>query len=763
MEDTVLEENFDVVVIGGGIAGVCAAIAAARHGCGVALIQDRPVLGGNSSNEVRVTIEGASAGGRNPFARETGIIEELLLEDRFRSSLPRPVNGEPRPNWDTLLSEWVTREENLALFLNTRALEAIMDERSGSIHAVRAYQMTTEKEYLFHAPYFIDASGDGTIAFSAGASFRYGRDGRQETNEQLAPLRADREVLGSTLMFSARDAGRPVKFVPPFWAYDYPTDDSIPYRQHDHITAGYWWIEWGGNLDTIADSEQIRDELLRMLYGVWDHIKNHGDHHAENLELDWVGSVVGKRESRRFLGDHILSMNDIDQRPAFPDVVAYGGWPVDIHPATGLKAREQPALQIASPGLYGIPLRSLYSREVPNLFLAGRNISATHLALASARVMGTCAVEGQAVGTAAALCLEHDCLPRELASEHVQELQQLLLKDDCYIPGVSNQDEGDVLRGNPVTESSHFGPLEMVRTDKAIPLDERRAQMFTVSEPFIERVSVWLESEASEEVTVKATLYKARHLTDFSAKEAIAAAIATIPPGRKGWVGFPFRAPAEPGGVYWLALDDRPKLAWGSVEQNLPGTLRAEYMSFRRLWLPKPGCHTFRLTPQSYPFRGSNVLSGCTRPEKGPNLWISDPQRHLPQTLEIGLFNGPIIDTVYLTFDTNLDKLVAFGPAPECVRDYRIQVFDGTSWVTVVEEHGNYQRHRRHQFDPVRAKALRLVVLATNGVPNARVYEMRAYRERAEAEPASEGASGGEGAQAAAEPEASPPPPDDVV
>jgi flavin-dependent dehydrogenase len=322
MDEGVLEESFDVVVIGGGLAGICAAIAAARHGCAVALVQDRPVLGGNSSSEVRVTVEGASAGGRNPFARETGIIEELLIEDRFRSSLPRPANGEPRPNWDWLLSEWVTREENLALFLNTRAVEAVMDEQTGAIHAIRTYQITTEKEYLLHAPYFVDASGDGVVAFSAGASYRYGRDSKQESNEQLAPMRADKEVLGSTLMFSARDAGHPVKFIPPFWAYDYPTEDSITYREHDRVTAGYWWIEWGGNLNTVADGEQIRDELLRMVYGVWDHIKNHGDHHAENLELDWVGSVVGKRESRRFLGDHILTMDDIDQRPALPDVVA---------------------------------------------------------------------------------------------------------------------------------------------------------------------------------------------------------------------------------------------------------------------------------------------------------------------------------------------------------------------------------------------------------------------------------------------------------
>ncbi|MGQ9552686.1 MAG: FAD-dependent oxidoreductase [Anaerolineae bacterium] len=729
MAKSVVEETFDVIVIGGGLAGVCAAIAAARHGAEVALIQDRPVLGGNSSNEIRVSITGASAGGRNPFARETGIIEELLIEDRYRSSTPYPVNGEPRPNWDWLLLEWVSREENLALFLNTIALEPVMDPESGAIRSVRAYQSGSEQEYLLHATYFIDASGDGAIAAQAGAEFRYGREGKLDTRESLAPIRGDKQVLGSSLMFSARNVGHPVKFTPPAWAYDYPDEKAIPYREHDRVSEGYWWIEWGGNKDTIADNEEIRDELLKMVYGIWDHIKNHGSHKAENLVLDWVGSVVAKRESRRFIGDYILKQEDLEQRPQFPDAVAYGGWPIDIHPADGLKAQEMPTIQIYCPGPYSIPLRSLYSRNVPNLFFAGRNISATHMAFSSTRVMGTCAVEGQAVGTAAAICRQYQCVPSELATRHIQELQQALLKDDCYIPGVRSEDSNDLLRQAKVSESSHYGPLEVTRSDKMIALDEARAQMFTVSEPYLERVSVYLESQAKEETTVKATLYKAERLTDFTSTTPVAAAIAVLPAGKRSWVGFPFQVPVEPGGCYWIALDEAKKVFWGSIEESIPGAIRSEKMAFRKLWLPRAGCHTFRLMPQSWPYRGQNVVNGVSRPELGPGLWISSPQERLPQTLEFELPAPVEIDTIYITFDTNLDKLVPFGPAPECVRDYRFSYYDGERWQDLFEERGNYQRRRRHQFAPMRTNTLRLTVLATNGAPSARVYEVRAYRE----------------------------------
>ena len=466
-------ESYDVVVIGGGMAGICAAISAARLGCSVALVHDRPVLGGNASSEIRVSISGADSRFKN--ARETGILEELRLEDRFRNH-DTDVNGETNSIWDMILWEWVTREPNLKLYLNTPARRAVMKDLGSpsarkkkdpaTIEAVIARQMGTEKKLRLEGRIFIDSSGDGYIAYKAGADFRMGRESRAEFDESIAPEVADKLVLGSSLLFESKDMGRPITFTPPDWAYDYPTEDDLPFRNHSHITSGFWWIEYGGELDTIGDNDKIRDELWKVLFGVWDHIKNHGDHGAENYALDWVGAVPGKRESRRFMGDHVLTQHDIQSATPFPDRVAYGGWSIDLHPSKGIYSPGKPAEFNRFPEIYSIPFRCLYSRNITNLMMAGRNISTTHVAFGSTRVMATCAIEGQAVGTAASICKKYNVLPRDVYRAHTSELQQQLLRDGCYIIDVKNEDEADLARNASVAASSsdsvQHGPQNIV-------------------------------------------------------------------------------------------------------------------------------------------------------------------------------------------------------------------------------------------------------------------------------------------------------------
>jgi hypothetical protein len=450
MSNREIVESYDLVVIGGGMAGICASIAAARLGCKVALVHDRPVLGGNASSEIRVSISGADSRFKN--ARETGILEELRLEYRFRDH-DVDVNGEINSIWDMILWEWVTRETNLKLYLNTPATHAIMKD-DNTIEAIKTRQMGTEKEFRLEGDIFIDSSGDGYIAYKAGADFRMGREAQHEFNESIAPEIADNLTLGSSLLFESKNMGRPVKFTPPDWAYDYPSDDSFPFRGHNRITSGFWWIEYGGELNTITDNDEIRDELWKVLFGVWDHIKNHGDHGAENYALDWVGTIPGKRESRRFMGDHVLTQNDIESANPFPDRVAYGGWSIDLHPPKGIYSPGKPAEFNGFPNLYSIPFRCLYSKNITNLMMAGRNISTTHVAFGSTRVMATCAIEGQAAGTAASLCKKYNVLPREVYGSHISELQQQLLKDDCYILDMKNTDDADLALKATVTASS---------------------------------------------------------------------------------------------------------------------------------------------------------------------------------------------------------------------------------------------------------------------------------------------------------------------
>ena len=440
-------EKYDFIVVGGGMSGMCAAIAAARLGVRTALVQDRPVLGGNASSEIRMHICGADKHGTQNNARETGIIEELLLKNRYLNP-QHSFSVQDAVFWDC-----VSKEENLDLYLNARVLD--VDAADGRIRSVRAVQMTTETEYTLLADFFADATGDGFVGFAAGAQYMYGREGRNVFDEPDAPAQSDSLLMGSSIMFSAKDMGRPVPFIKPDWAYTY-TEADLENREHAEITSGYWWLEVSGDLDVIDDAEKIRDELLRILYGVWDHVKNQPGHHAENYALDWVGAVPGRRESRRLTGDYVLTEQDVLSCRAFADVVAYGGWDMDVHVPKGfLSLDRMPTTYYMTKDLYGIPYRCLYSRNIENLFLAGRAISASHIAFGSTRVMGTCAVVGQAVGTAAAVALSHGLRAARAVGEHIEELQQTLLKYDCYLPGKYNTDTEDLARDACVSATSH--------------------------------------------------------------------------------------------------------------------------------------------------------------------------------------------------------------------------------------------------------------------------------------------------------------------
>ncbi len=439
----------DVVVAGGGMAGVCAAIAAARNGASVVLLQDRPVLGGNASSEIRLHVIGADCSGsrRDTDARETGIIEEIRLEDAVRN----PQRSASM--YDLLLYEWVRRERNITPLLNTHCcgVEMAPGNRIGSVVASR---YGTEDLLTIRGRVFIDCTGDGRLGAEAGAEFRMGREGRDQFNESLAPPKADNKTLGSSILFVTRQHDHPMPFIAPDWIHRFPSCNDLPHRRHGQWEFGYWWVEWGGELDTIKDNERIRDELLAAALGVWDHIKNSGRHpESENWALEWIGFVPGKRESRRFLGDHLLTQQELERGDVFEDGVAYGGWPIDLHPPAGIYSKEPPFSHVKVP-LYNIPLRCLYSRNVANLLFAGRNISASHVAFGSTRVMATCGVMGQAAGTAAALCVRHDATPHELGRSAIKDLQQQLLKDDAYIIGVTNTDPDDLAHSATVRASS---------------------------------------------------------------------------------------------------------------------------------------------------------------------------------------------------------------------------------------------------------------------------------------------------------------------
>lgn len=471
MAERFSEKKYDLVVVGGGMAGICAAMSAARHGSHVALVHARPVLGGNASSEIRIHISGADQSLRQAQYAETGLIYELMLENKARNDYFN------YSIWDAVLFEKVKNEENLDLYLNTVMYDC--DTEGSTITAIMCIQETTEMRIRFTAPLFVDATGNGTLGYYAGAEYRQGSESKAEFDEPHAPEQSNNERMGNTVLMKAVDMGHPVKFTAPSFAKKL-TEEQLKYRMHcaKHtidssmapdpqewlrlsgtscrgVDYGYWWLElMGEEEDIIPDFENIRDDLIAYAYGLWDHIKNGGDHGAENYALEWVGALPGMRESRRLMGDYILTESDILDHKQFEDAVAYGGWCVDLHAPHGLLDYDLlPSDCHHFSGVYTIPYRSYYSKNIDNLYLAGRDISTSKLGLASTRIIGCCAVGGQAVGTAAALCKKYDCKPRELAP-HVGELQQLLIKDDAFLPGFVNEDAADKARNATFTATS---------------------------------------------------------------------------------------------------------------------------------------------------------------------------------------------------------------------------------------------------------------------------------------------------------------------
>lgn len=440
----------DLCVIGGGMAGICAAIAAARHGARVVLMHERPVLGGNASSEIRMWVCGAH--GENN--RETGIIEEIALENYRRN---------PTKNyyiWDTVLYEFVLREKNIHLLLNCTCMDAATEEgtfpygRDRRITSVTGYQMTTQRFYEVVAANYADCSGDSILAPLTGALYREGREGRGDFGEPTHVVTPDGLHMGMSCLLQGRETTKPVPFTPPDWSTKV-TKEHFANRNLDLYNSytNYWYLELGGDRDAIGDTEEVARELIPLALGTWDHVKNSGEHKAENWELDFLGFLPGKRESRRMVGEYTVTANDILQNTPFPDAVAYGGWPIDDHYPDGFYHKGRPNTNILPEAPYSIPYRSLYSANVSNLFFAGRNISMTHMAMSSMRVMATCALLGQAVGTAAALCAEREICPHEVYASHMEELQNALLSDDCFLPA-RLRPVGELCRATPVTDEA---------------------------------------------------------------------------------------------------------------------------------------------------------------------------------------------------------------------------------------------------------------------------------------------------------------------
>ena len=409
--------EYDLVVAGGGVAGMCAAVAAARQGLKVALIHNRPVLGGNNSAEVRVHLGGSIECG--PYPNLGNMIKEF--------GHTRKGNAKPAENYeDWKKMAFVEAEENVSLFLNAHVTGVEMAD--GAIAALLARDIETGELMRFSAPVFSDCTGDAAVGYLAGAEWRSGRESQAETGEPGAVEVADRQVLGSSVQWNSKDMGQ----LSPFPVFEYGkvfTEESV-----QKVKGGEWTWETGMLRDQVFEAERVRDHGLLVVYSNWSYLKNHSSVREQFADraLDWVAYIAGKRESRRLVGDVMLTQNDILGEVPYEDGTCAASWSIDLH-------YPDPANTAFFPGeefkavctqeyieIYPIPYRCFYSRNIQNLFMAGRNISVTHVALGTVRVMRTTAMMGEVVGLAASVCHRHGCLPRDVYKTHFADLHTLM-------------------------------------------------------------------------------------------------------------------------------------------------------------------------------------------------------------------------------------------------------------------------------------------------------------------------------------------------
>lgn len=743
-----LEENVtaDITVIGGGLAGVCAAIAAARLNHKVTLVQNRGVLGGNSSSEIRVWVAGATKHGVNRYARETGIMGELFVENQYRNPEGNPYL------WDALLMEKVKEESKIRLFLNTEIMTVKMQDHQ-KIESITGFMSGSERLITFKSSHFIDCSGDGIVAFLAGAKFRLGRESRVEFNESLAPLHEDKTTLGSTLFFYTKDLGRPVKYVKPSFARDITKTSIIKNRiiKKEDSGCAYWWIEWGGELDVLHDNEKIRDELQAIVYGIWDYIKNSGNYDADNLTLEWIGSVPGKREYRRFEGDYTLKQTDIEEQVLFKDRIGFGGWSIDLHPASGVYNDSVGAQHSVPDGIYHIPYRILYSKNICNLFLAGRDVSTSHVAFGTVRVMATCAVMGQAAGTAAAIAVKHNANPRDVYLHYLKEYQQTLLREDGAILGIKNQDEHDLARQADITSTSTLTEINTYVAN-AEPYRLTKAAAFTIPvDPQVNQLDIFLSTEKATSLIVK--WYSTGNPQNYIPDTLIGKQKIKIDKGFNGWQEVKVNYQPSHAQNLFVVIEKNEDCILYLGNQEFAGVL--SYVNNPIAELNQPELHDYsRKSPllywtnqlinrrnfvfrvkQTNAFQPTKIINGYVRPYGGPNMWVTNFNGQ-PEAIELSWKGLQNIKQINLTFNDDVNEDIInlhhhrtyFDEVPELVKAFNLYYWEAGSWKRWWSVDQNRQRHLVKEFEqPIQTNKLKLELLQTNGSQQFSLFEVRVY------------------------------------
>lgn len=732
----------DLVIVGGGLAGTCAAITAARAGITVVLVQDRPVLGGNASSEVRLWALGATShmNNNNRWAREGGVIDEILVENMYRNREGNALI------FDTILLEKVVDEANITLLLNTAAVSLCKSDGE-TIETVTAFCSQNSTQYELYAPLFCDASGDGIVAFQAGAAFRMGAESSAEFGEKFAPSTEYGYLLGHSIYFYSKDIGEPVSFVPPSYALDDIT--QIPrFRSFNSAIDGcrLWWIEYGGRLDTVHETETIKWQLWKVVYGVWNYIKNSGEFpDAETLTLEWVGHIPGKRESRRFEGDYMMIQQDVIEQRQHYDAISFGGWSIDLHPADGVFSELPGCDQWHAKGVYQVPYRTQYSKNIRNLFIAGRIMSASHVAFGSTRVMLTLASAAQSVGIAAAHCIQRGLLPRDIAQpDQVKLLQRDLQRVGAYIPQFKLDDEENLVRQATVTASSKLCLESLPDDGPLLALESAYAQMLPLQRGRVPRMTIKVDAVDVTQLLVE--LRMSSKVDNHSPDVLLKSLRFDLPAGDNQLVELDFDQLIDDGRYVFVCVMENPSVRLHLTQMRVTGLLALQYRRTQRppqdigvesfeFWTPprRPEGHNLALTfmPPINGFDARNICNGIARPTAQANAWVADPQDPAPK-LDIAWLVPQSISKVTVMFDTDFDHAMetTLRGHPEAVMPFAVEHYriKNGAGAILAEVRDNHQTVNTIEFEqPVETDQLQLEIMKSRGDIPAAVFAIHCY------------------------------------